>query len=104
MADINKIAEAIVALVNALPGKSADRVTSVSLHGCDSARFRAVLDAGATLNTYQSDDGSREWDSATLYVGNLAIHAFSDHRPIVRVEVDPHAVEAALAQAQEALS
>lgn len=45
MSDINKITAAIAALINALPGTSHARVTGVSLHGCDSARFRAIVDA-----------------------------------------------------------
>ena len=103
MSDVNKITAAIAALVNALPGTS-DSATCVSLHGCDASRFRAIIDAGARVQTYQSDNGLEEWDSATLYVVGCSVHAYSEHRPVVRAEADPHTVEAALAQAQEALS
>ena len=100
---VNKITAAIAALVNALPGKS-NNSTAVSLHGCEAARFRAIVDAGATVDTYRNDQKTEEWDCAVIFVNGISVCAYSEHRPVVRAEADPHTVEAALAQAQEALS
>ncbi|HEY3806047.1 MAG TPA: hypothetical protein VGL61_25740 [Kofleriaceae bacterium] len=101
MTDTKRIIDALVALTKALPGANAHLM--VGIHGCTDDTLRAFVVEGARLETYEFGDPLQEWNAATLYVEGVSITAYGPHRPIVRPTTDPAAVEAALAQAAEAL-
>src|SRR5690606_37350598 len=99
-----KICDAMAALAAAIPGASERRgMTQVCLHQCAEVGLRLLVENGGRRETYESDDGSHEWDSVTLYAGTVSVTAYGKHRPIARAEIDSAAVESALALAEEAV-
>jgi hypothetical protein len=103
MSDVKRILDAMVALARALPGASEAHLT-IGIHGCDGRALHALKAEGARVETHESDDRTHEWDAASLDLNGATINAFSAHRPLSTEAPDSSVVEAALAQAAEALS
>lgn len=101
MTDIKRILEAIGALVEVLP---CGPHTTVSLHGCDDAGLRLVISAGGSIEHYQNDAQTEEWQCASLRVGKVGLNAYGEHRPIRVADIDDSKAETALAQAEAVLS
>jgi len=102
MPDIRRILDAMVSLAAAIPGTR--HSTNISMHGCDAQLLQLLVDYGGERGRFENETGTEEWDCVDLQLGHLNVYAYGRHRPIVRVEVDPAAVEAALAKAHEVLS
>jgi hypothetical protein len=103
MADLTKVLEAIAALAATIPGVDSDGRTNINIHGCSDATIRVLADLGATVET-NSNGRTEQWESAEIRVGNVTVCAFGPHRPWSPVALDAQKVNAALAQAQAALS
>ena len=101
MSDVKRILDAMCALVAALPG-TANAHLMIGIHNCSPDGLRAFVDEGGHADVHSTE--AHEWDVVQLYLDKVSVAAYGPHREIVHPTTDPAAVEAALAQAAEALS
>lgn len=102
MTDIKRLLNAMAACAAAIPGRH--HAPNINFHGCDAATLQLFVDCGGTMKRYESESGTSEWDVVEASIDGVTVYAYGEHRAIVRSEIDPAKVEAALALAAEAVS